>query len=70
MTSLAKEQFEKSRALYEAALQADPENDLVVPELANLLWDLHENEDPTPLDGSQADRDEIRRRSDALEAGR
>jgi eukaryotic-like serine/threonine-protein kinase len=48
VTSLANEQFEKSRALHEAALQADPENDLVVPELANLLWDLHENEDPTP----------------------
>jgi tetratricopeptide (TPR) repeat protein len=48
VTSLAKEQFEKSRALYEAALRADPENDLVVPELANLLWDLHENEGPTP----------------------
>ncbi len=36
--------FEKSRALYERALEAEPENDLVAPELAQALWDRHENE--------------------------
>ena len=45
---LATAQFEKSRALYERALEAEPENDLVAPELAQLLWDKHENENPTP----------------------
>jgi eukaryotic-like serine/threonine-protein kinase len=41
---LAKAQFEKSRAVYEHLLQADPENDLVAVELAQLLLDQHENE--------------------------
>ena len=45
---LATAQFEKSRALYERALEAGPENDLVAPELAQLLWDKHENENPAP----------------------
>src|SRR5204862_329192 len=45
---LATAQFEKSRALYERALEADPDNDLVVPELAQLLWDKHEKEIPIP----------------------
>jgi WD40 repeat protein/tetratricopeptide (TPR) repeat protein len=41
---LAKAEFEKSQELYERALEADPENDLVAPELAQLLLDKHENE--------------------------
>ena len=44
---LAKAQFEKSQALYERSLEADPENDLVATELAQLLLDKHENENPT-----------------------
>jgi len=43
----AKAQFEKSQALYERSLAADPDNDLLVPELAQLLWDKQENEDPS-----------------------
>jgi WD40 repeat protein/tetratricopeptide (TPR) repeat protein len=44
---LAKAQFEKSQALYERMLEADPEkNDVVAPELAQLLLDKHENENP------------------------
>src|SRR5262249_45348642 len=41
---LAKAQFEKSQALYERLLEADPDNDLIAPELAQLLLDKHENE--------------------------
>ena len=44
---LAKAQFEKSRALYERLLEADPENDLVAAELAQLLLEEQENEGPT-----------------------
>jgi WD40 repeat protein/tetratricopeptide (TPR) repeat protein len=46
--SLATAHFEKSRSLYARALEAEPENDLVAPELAQLLWDKHENENPSP----------------------
>ena len=44
---LAIGQFEKSRALYERSLEADPENDVVATELAQLLLDQHENANPT-----------------------
>ena len=44
---LANGQFEKARALYERSLEADPENDVVATELAQLLLDQHENENPT-----------------------
>ena len=44
--SLANGQFEKAQALYERSLQADPENDLVAAELAQLLLDQHENANP------------------------
>jgi eukaryotic-like serine/threonine-protein kinase len=43
---MAKVQFEKSQALYEKSLEADPENDLIVPELAQLLLDKEANEKP------------------------
>ena len=45
--SLAKVQFEKSRALYEQMLEADPQNDVVAAELADLLLPKHENENVT-----------------------
>src|SRR5262249_43370289 len=41
---LAKAQFEQAQALYERLLEADPDNDLIAPELAQLLLDKHENE--------------------------
>jgi WD40 repeat protein/tetratricopeptide (TPR) repeat protein len=41
---LAKGQYEKSRALYERSLAADPENDVVAAELAQLFLDETENE--------------------------
>jgi len=41
---LAKVQFEKSRTLYQRLLEADPESDPLAAELAQLLWDEHENE--------------------------
>src|SRR5262249_25833494 len=44
---LAKAPFAKAQALYERALAADPDNDLVVPDLAQLLLDKHEDEKPT-----------------------
>ena len=44
---LANGQFEKSQALYERSLEADPENDVVAAELAQLLLDKHENGNPT-----------------------
>ena len=40
---LANGQFEKAQALYERSLEADPENDVVATELAQLLLDKHEN---------------------------
>ena len=40
---LANDQFEKARALYERSLEADPENDVVATELAQLLLNQHEN---------------------------
>jgi tetratricopeptide (TPR) repeat protein len=43
---LAKVQFEKSQALYEQSLEADPENDLFVPELVEVLLDKEANEKP------------------------
>ena len=45
--SLAKAQFEKSRALFERSLEARPDNDLAVPELAQLLLDNDENDSTT-----------------------
>ncbi len=45
--SLAKVQFENSRALYERMLEADPQSDVVAAELAELLLAEQENEDPT-----------------------
>ncbi len=44
---LAKAQFEKSRALYEKSLAMDSENALLAAELAQLLFDEHENENAT-----------------------
>jgi WD40 repeat protein/tetratricopeptide (TPR) repeat protein len=44
---LAKAQFEKSRALYERVLEAQPENNMVAAELAQLLFDQEENESAT-----------------------
>ncbi|MGO9915647.1 MAG: protein kinase domain-containing protein [Isosphaeraceae bacterium] len=44
---LAKGQYEKSRALYEKSLAADPENVLLVAEVAQLLFDEYENESAT-----------------------
>ena len=44
---LATSQFEKARALYERSLEADPENDVVATELAQLLLNQHENANPT-----------------------
>ena len=44
---LAKAQFEKSQALYERRLEAEPENDLVAAELAQLLFDKEDNESRT-----------------------
>ena len=41
---LARRQSEKSQALYERLLEADPESDLVAAELAQLLLDQYENE--------------------------
>ncbi|HEY2253093.1 MAG TPA: PDZ domain-containing protein, partial [Planctomycetaceae bacterium] len=41
---LAKGQFQKSQALYERSLEADPDNDLLVAELAQLLLDNHKHE--------------------------
>ena len=41
---LAKAQFEKSQALYERRLEAEPENDQVAAELAQLLYDKEANE--------------------------
>ena len=41
---LANGQFEKSQALYERSLEADPENDVVAAELAQLLLDKYDNE--------------------------
>ena len=58
---MASAHFEKSRALYERALEAEPENDLVAPELTQLLWDKHENENTHSLDRSQAGRSSISR---------
>src|SRR5262249_23555983 len=46
---LAKAQFEKSRALYEHSLKADPANDVVAAELAQLLLDKKTNERWTVL---------------------
>jgi WD40 repeat protein/tetratricopeptide (TPR) repeat protein len=46
-TTLAKVQFEKCRALYERMLEADPQNEVLAAELAELLFAKHENEDPT-----------------------
>ena len=40
---LATGQFEKAQALYERSLNADPENDVVATELAQLLLNMHEN---------------------------
>ena len=40
---LAKAQFDRSRTLYERSLEADPENDLLAGELAQLLWDQCES---------------------------
>jgi tetratricopeptide (TPR) repeat protein len=46
--ALAKAQFEKSQALYERLLEADPDNSLVAAELAQLLLDKsYENENAT-----------------------
>jgi tetratricopeptide (TPR) repeat protein len=42
--SLAKAQFEKSQALYERLLEADPESSPVAPELAQLLLDKQQHE--------------------------
>jgi WD40 repeat protein/tetratricopeptide (TPR) repeat protein len=40
--SLSKAPFEKSRALHERALEADPGNDLIAAELARVLMDLYD----------------------------
>ena len=45
--SLAKGEYEKSRALYEGLLMAEPENVLLARELARLLSDENENENAT-----------------------
>ena len=42
--SLANDQFEKARALYERSLDADPENDVVATELAEMLLAMHAND--------------------------
>ncbi len=44
---LAKAQFDQSEALYARSLREDPENDLIAAELAQLLFDKEENENPT-----------------------
>src|SRR5205823_2653503 len=41
---LANRQLEKSQALYEGLLAADPASDRVAAELAQLLWEKHDNE--------------------------
>jgi WD40 repeat protein/tetratricopeptide (TPR) repeat protein len=43
---LANAQFEKSQALYEGCLQADPESDALAGELSQLLWDKCKNARP------------------------
>ncbi len=43
LVPLADREFEKSQALYERALEADPENSLVATELAQLLLNRYEN---------------------------
>jgi WD40 repeat protein len=45
--SIAKVQFEKSQALYERMLEAEPQSDVVAAELAEVLLAKQENEDPT-----------------------
>ncbi len=45
--ALAEAQFAKSRALLEKSLAMDPENVLLAAELAQLLFDEHENENAT-----------------------
>ena len=45
--AVAKAQFAKSRALYEKSLAMDSENVLLAAELAQLLFDEHENEHAT-----------------------
>jgi tetratricopeptide (TPR) repeat protein len=45
---LANGQFAKAQALYEGSLAADPENDVVATELAELLLNKHENGKSTP----------------------
>ena len=44
--ALATVHFEAAQARYERTLADDPDNDLVVPELAQLLWDKKDNESP------------------------
>ncbi len=44
---LASGQFEKSQALYERLLEADPENDVAAAELAQLLLDKYDNASST-----------------------
>ena len=44
---LAMGQYEKSRALYEQSLAADPENNVLATELAQLLFDEKDNENAT-----------------------
>ncbi len=44
---LANAQFDKVQALYERSLAADPENEVMATELAQLLWDKHETRNPS-----------------------
>jgi WD40 repeat protein/tetratricopeptide (TPR) repeat protein len=46
--SLANSHFTKAQPLYERMLAADPNNDLVAMDLAQLLFDMHENAPNSP----------------------
>src|SRR5262249_24401470 len=42
----AVDDWARAQGLYERMLEADPDNDLVAPELTQLLLDKHDNENP------------------------